>query len=133
MAFSGVIPILIPVTLISFALLYVADKFLLFKYYQTPIQYSHSLHKSFLVTLYIAVTIHFGLTAFLLAEPTLIASGAYVGTTYSTASSGNNRIDNVFRTMYILPYAIMFILMIIFSIFRHGIGSLFKACIDKCG
>jgi len=78
------------------------------------------------------VTFHFGLTAFLLAEPTLIASGAYVGTTYSTASSGNHRVDNIFRTMYILPYAIMFVLMIIFAIFRHGIGSILKACIEKC-
>jgi len=90
LAFCGVIPILIPVTLASFFLLYVSDKFLLFKYYQTPIQYSPVLHKIFLKTLYVSLMIHFGLTAFLLAEPTLIANGAYVGSSSITSVVGGN-------------------------------------------
>ena len=132
MAFCGVIPILYPVTLISFFLLYLADKFLIFKYYQTPIQYSHFLHKVFRKTLFVSVWFHFGVTAYFLGEPSLIASGAYLGTAISSVSSNNGRIDNMFRTAYILPYAIMFILMFIYAIFREGIGSIIKACLEKC-
>ena len=66
MVFSGVIPALVPITLVSFVLLYLTDKALLFKYYQTPIQYTQKLHKSFLNVLYVALTAHFALTAFFL-------------------------------------------------------------------
>lgn len=130
LAFCGVIPILYPVTLVSFLLLYFADKFLLFKYYQTPIQYSVTLHNAFMKTLYFAIWVHFGLTAYLLAEPTLIANGAYLGTKYSSVSSGNGRVDNIFRTTYIIPYAIMFLLMIIFVFFKQGIINLVIQCFD---
>ena len=131
MIFSGVIPILVPVTLISFVLLYFADKLLFFKYYQTPIQYRPKLHKAFLSFLYISVMLHFGLTAFFLAEPSLIASGAYFGS-YSSVSSGSGRVDNMFRTGYILPYSIMFILMLVYAVFQRCIGGVLSACMDQC-
>ena len=129
LAFCGVIPILIPVALVSFFLLYVADKFLLFKYYQTPIQYSPALHKVFLKVLYFSIMIHFGVTALLLAEPTLIANGAYIGTTFSSVVTGNGRIANVFRTGYILPYFLMFVFMLVFAIFRQFIAKAIIACL----
>ena len=75
--------------------------------------------------------VHFGLTAYLLAEPSLIANGAYFGTKYSSVSSGNGRVDNIFRTAYILPYAVMFFLMIVFAIFKQVIINLVKTCYNK--
>ena len=73
MAFSGIIPILYPIAFLSFLLLYLADKVLMFKYYQTPVQYSKSLHNIFLAVVYLSLLAHFSLTAYFLSEPTLIA------------------------------------------------------------
>ena len=82
--------------------------------------------------LYIVLIIHFGMTAFLLAEPSLIATGAYFGQTYSSVSSGNNRLDNMFRTSYILIYVILFFLLILYAFFRKFIGGILRACCGKC-
>jgi hypothetical protein len=126
MAFSGVIPILIPVTLLSFIFLYFADKFLLFKYYQRPIQYTHKLHHTFLAVLYVSLILHFGLTAFFLAEPTIIASGAYSASSFYSFNSSNGRLNNIFNTGYILPYAIMFFLLIFFAVFRTCVKEILQ-------
>lgn len=67
MTFCGILPILIPVTFLSFFLLYYVDKVLLFKYYQTPIKYTQNLHKMFLKVVYLSLMSHFGLTAFFLS------------------------------------------------------------------
>ena len=91
-----------------------------------------TLHKAFLVVLYVSLVIHFGFTAYLLAEPSMIAYGAYFGTRYSSVSSGNQRLDNAFRTGYILPYTIMFILMVIYAIFRGFFSPIIENCLDKC-
>ena len=132
MVFSGVIPALIPITFVSFFLLYMTDKFLLFKYYQTPIQYTQKLHKAFLYVLYLSLLAHYGVTAYFLGEPYLIATGAYFGTTYSSVSSGSQRIDNMFRTAYILPYIVMFILLVLYAIFRKFVGGTLATCAEKC-
>ena len=132
MVFSGVIPALIPITLISFLLIYITDKFLLFKYYQTPIQYTQKLHKAFLYVLYVALMAHFALTAFFLGEPSLIATGAYFGIKYSSVSSGNKRIDNMIRTAYIIPYVVIFLLLALYAIFRKFIGGSLASCAEKC-
>jgi hypothetical protein len=132
MVFSGVIPALIPITFLSFFLLYITDKFLLFKYYQTPLQYTQKLHKSFLNVLYVALIAHYAVTAYFLGEPYLIATGAYFGTTYSSVSSGNQRIDNMLRTAYIIPYIVMFILLVLYAIFRKFIGGSLASCAEKC-
>jgi hypothetical protein len=73
MSFCGIIPVLIPVMAVSLFLLYFADKLLLFKYYQIPKNYTAGLHKVFLKVIYISLLSHFGLTAYFLSEPTLVA------------------------------------------------------------
>lgn len=132
MVFCGVIPSLVPITLASFLLLYITDKFLLFKYYQTPIQYTQKLHKAFMIVLYCSLMAHFALTAYFLGEPSLIAKGAYFGTKYSSVSSGNTRIDNMLRTAYIIPYVVLFLIMVIYAIFRKFVGGILGSCVNKC-
>ena len=132
MTFSGVIPILIPVTLISFFLLYLTDKILLFKYYQYPIQYTQALHKAFLIVVYVSLMAHFALTAYFLAEPTLVAEGAYISDERFSIDSGNTRFDNVFKTAYIIPYVAMLAILVLYAIFRKCIGGILMKCIQKC-
>jgi hypothetical protein len=57
----------VPVTFLSFFLLFFADKVLLFKYYQRAPHYTSALHQVFLVVVYFSLMVHFGLTAFFLS------------------------------------------------------------------
>lgn len=86
LAFCGVIPILIPVTFISVFLLYFADKVLLFKIYQIPINYTSSLHKVLSKVLLFGVLLHLAFTAYLLSEPSLIVDSVKVNSLFSTGS-----------------------------------------------
>ena len=118
MSFCGIIPFLVPVTAILLVLLYFIDKILLFRYYQTPLNYTQALHKTFLVVLYFSILAHCGLTSYFLSEPSLIATSSYIPGTGSSVSSGNARLDNMIKTGYILPYIGLFILLVIFGIFK---------------
>jgi len=67
LTFSGVIPILTPIAAISFFLLYYSDKVLMFKFFQNPINYNHTLHKLIPKAIVIGLVSHFALTAFFLS------------------------------------------------------------------
>jgi len=67
MSFCGIIPLLVPVTAISIFLLYNVDKILIFRHYQTPQNYTPTLHKAFIVVLYLSIISHCALTAYFLS------------------------------------------------------------------
>lgn len=67
LAFSCIIPILYLVCAISLMLLYFSDRVLVFKVYQTPVNYGASLHKLINQVIYIGLVAHFALTAFFLS------------------------------------------------------------------
>lgn len=135
MSFCGIIPLLVPVTAVCLFLLYNADKILIFRYYQTPQNYTQTLHKAFITVLYISIISHCALTAYFLSEPNLIATSSYIPSTGSTVSSGSPRLDNMVKTAYILPYIALLVLLVFFTIFKEFVlrffGWLFGLCCIK--
>lgn len=69
LAFSCIIPILNLICSISLILLYFSDRVLIFKIYQTPVNYGSELHKLLTKVIYFGLTAHFALTALFLSEP----------------------------------------------------------------
>ena len=133
-SFSGVIPILVPIAAISLFLLYFSDKLLLFKFYQTPKNYTTNLHSFFINVLIFCLVSHFALTTYFLTEPTLIASDSSVT---SRTISNNTRINAMITTVYIYPYLGLLALVIIFIVLNVFCGSLLtflrNCCSDTAG
>jgi hypothetical protein len=67
--FSCIIPILWVVCSISLLLLYLIDKLLIYKLYQTPINYNADLHNLLIKSLYVGLVAHMGLSALFLSQP----------------------------------------------------------------
>ena len=67
LAFSCVIPFLFIICSISVILLYIIDKVLIFKLYQTPLNYNAELQTLLRKTIYFALVIHMALTAVFLS------------------------------------------------------------------
>jgi len=132
MSFCGIIPILVPVTAILMVLLYNIDKILIFRYYQTPLNYTPTLHKAFLVVLYASMISHCALTSYFLSEPSLIATSSYIPGTGSSVDSGNARLDNMIKTGYIIPYVALFIFLVIFAFFKEFILRFFRWLCNCC-
>ncbi len=65
-SFCGVIPILVPVCCLSFFLLYLTDKILIFKFYQKPMNYTQNLHNIFHNVIIFSLFAHYILTAYFL-------------------------------------------------------------------
>jgi hypothetical protein len=65
--FNAVIPLLNIIAAMSFLLLTVVDKVLVFKFFKTPANYNEELHKKFMKTLYVGLVLHMISTAFLLS------------------------------------------------------------------
>lgn len=128
-SFSGVLPILIPIVVISLFLLYFCDKLLLFKFYQTPKNYTTNLHNFFINVLIFSLISHFALTTYFLTEPTLIASDSSVT---SKTISNNTRINAIITTVYVYPYLGLLALVIIFIVFNAFCGSLFTFLRNCC-
>ncbi len=76
MLFNCVIPVLNVVAAMSLLLLKPVDKFLVFKYFKTPINFDEELHRKFMNVMYLSIMAHTVATAFLLSEPSLIPVGA---------------------------------------------------------
>lgn len=130
-SFSGVLPILIPIAAISFFLLYFSDKLLIFKFYQTPKNYTTNLHNFLINVLLFCLISHFALTAYFLTEPTLIASDSSVT---SKTITTNTRINAMITTVYVYPYLGLLALLIIFILLNAFCGSLltfFRNCCSK--
>jgi hypothetical protein len=76
MLFNCVIPALNVIAALSFLLLKLIDKLLVFKFFKTPINFDESLHKKFMKILYISMILHLASSAFLLSEPNLVPKGS---------------------------------------------------------
>jgi len=110
-SFSGVLPILIPISAISFFLLYFSDKLLIFKFYQTPKNYTITLHKLFIKVLIFSCISHFTLTTYFLTEPTLLVANRNFT---SIKLSANTRINSILTTAYVYPYLGFLALVIVY-------------------
>ncbi len=130
-AFSCVIPLLLIVCAIALLLLYLTDKLLIFKLYQTPLNYSHHLHVLVRRALYVGLVAHMALSAVFLSESDLIAQDSQLPVDRQV-STGNSRIDAMLNTVYIIPYLIMLGLLIIWGIFDHTIIKLFRKLLPYC-
>ena len=76
MLFNCVIPALNVIAALSFLLLKLVDKVLVFKFFKTPINFDESLHRKFMKILYISIILHLAASAFLLSEPNLVPRGS---------------------------------------------------------
>ena len=132
MSFCGIIPLLVPVTAISIFLLYNVDKILIFRHYQTPQNYTPTLHKAFIVVLYLSIISHCALTAYFLSQSNLIATSSYIPGTGSAVNSGNARFDNMIKTGYILPYLGLLALLVLFAIFKQFVLRFFAWLFGLC-
>ena len=72
LAFSAVIPGLYIIACFSLIFMGVCDKFLLFRVYQHPVNYTAKLQSKVFKTIYFTLIIHCVASAFLLSEPNLI-------------------------------------------------------------
>lgn len=118
MAFSCIIPILNVICAFSLMLLYFSDKVLVFKVYQTPINYNAELHRIINKTIYIGLIAHMALSAFFLSEASLIApNSSFLGK--QALNSGNTRINSIISVYYIIPYVVLFLLFAGWSVFSN--------------
>lgn len=78
LAFSCVIPILYIIATMSVLFLYLTDKVLVFRLYQTPINYGPDLHKLIKKALYFGLIAHMMLSAVFLSQPELIVQGSAI-------------------------------------------------------
>jgi hypothetical protein len=129
LAFSCVIPILYLVCFLSVLLLYLTDKVLIFKLYQTPINYSTHLHSLISKALYIGLVAHMALSAVFLSEPQLIAASSEVS---QGTITGNIRIDSMLNTVYILPYLGMLLLLLGWYVLDGTVVSICRKWFSLC-
>ena len=129
--FSCIIPVVWIICFISVFLLYLIDKVLVFKLYQTPINYNADLHTLLKKSIYLGLVVHMGLTCVFLSEPQLVAANSNISES-SKIYSGNTRIDTILHISYILPYLIAFLLLAGWSIFDNTIIALFIKCALLC-
>jgi len=124
LVFSCIIPILYVVLAISVFLLYLIDKLLIFKLYQTPINYNADLHNLLTKSIFVAIVAHMGLSALFLSEPQLVAAGSTIPES-SQLDLKNDRINTIIHTYYILPYVISFLGLVGWLLFDNTIYALF--------
>lgn len=116
---------------ISVFLLYLADKFLVFKVYQTPINYNAVLHELIRKAIYIGLISHMALSAVFLSQAQLVASNSMLSNQYQI-NSGNSRIDAMINTSYIIPYVILFLVYVGWSLFDNTIIAFCNKCSLLC-
>jgi hypothetical protein len=116
---------------ISLILLYFADRVLIFKVYQTPVDYGGELHRLVNKTIYLGLVAHFALSAFFLSEGNLMAP-------YSTIpkadklNSSSYRINFMITVYYIIPYVILFMLFAGWAFFNNTLLALCEKCSSLC-
>ena len=129
MLFNCVIPVLNVVTAFSLLLLKPVDKFLVFKYFKTPINFDEELHRKFMKVLYLSIIAHLVSSAFLLSEPSLVPAG----TNFSELSqfgSSDQRLNTIIQTYYIIPYVILFVILILYALLKETFMGLISSCKD---
>lgn len=133
MAFSCIIPILNLICCISLFLLYLTDKALIFKVYQTPINYNDELHYLITKTIYLGVVFHMLLSAYFLSDWTLLSSNSSAAANSNHFfESSNETINLIFNAYYIIPYIIISILLIGRGIFNHTLVAFCNKCTNVC-
>jgi hypothetical protein len=130
MAFSCVIPILNIVCGFSILLLYFADKALIFKVFQTPINYNAELHRLICKVIYLGLVVHMALSAYFLSEPSMVAPNSYLTT--NSIDFGSSRVNTILNVNYIVPYVVLFILYIVWAFFSNTIIAIFQKLISCC-
>jgi hypothetical protein len=125
LAFSCIIPILYCICGISLILLYFSDRVLVFKVYQTPVNYGANLHKLISQVIYVGLILHFALSAFFLSEPSLVAPDSSIPANFRL-DTGNQRINTILSVNYIIPYVAFFALFIGWSIFSNTLIAFCK-------
>ncbi len=81
-------------------------------------------------TLYVSIILHLAASAFLLSEPNLVPKGSnFAG--ISSLNSNNQRVNTLIQTYYIIPYVILFVLLILYGLFKTTIISLLGKCNKK--
>jgi len=129
MAFSCIIPILNIICCISLFLLYLTDKALVFKVYQTPINYNDELHYLITKTIYLGLVAHMALSSYFLSDWTLLTSNSSVANNHNQfIESSNVVLNTIINTYYIIPYVLILIVLIGRAVFNHT----FLAFCDKC-
>jgi len=131
LAFSCVIPILNIIYTISIILLYFSDRVLIFKVYQTPVNYGPELHKLVNKTVYFGLIAHFALSAFFLSEGSLLAPFSFIPGS-ERLNSYNSRINVMIKTFYIIPYVIMFLLYTGWLVFSNTLLAFCDKCSNMC-
>lgn len=133
--FSGVIPLLNIVSAMSFFILYFSDKILLFKFYQTPINYTQTLHRVLAKVIVLALLGHFVITSFCLSESTISLSNLSLLQGVYSFNSGNKRLNTIFTTPHIIPYPLLFIGLVLFIFLKSFIvdsfANIYKAIKEK--
>lgn len=129
MAFSCVIPILNIICAFLILLLYFADKVLVFKVFQTPINYNSELHSLICKVIYLGLVVHMALSAYFLSQPTMVAPNSYLS---NPLNSGSSRMNTIISTNYIIPYVVLFALYIVWAFFSNTIIAIFQKFICSC-
>lgn len=73
--------------------------------------------------------VHFAMTAYLLAEPSLIADEHSLTGLFPET---HKRLNNIFTVPYILPYVIFFFGLLLFVVIKNTIVSGFKKVYQAC-
>jgi hypothetical protein len=133
MAFSCIIPVLNIICCISLFVLYLTDKALVFKVYQTPINYNDELHYLITKTIYLGLVIHMALSAYFLSDWTLLSSNSSAITDSNHFfESSNGIINTIINAYYIIPYVIILIMLIGRALFNHTLLAFCNKCNNIC-
>ena len=129
LAFSSVMPGLYIIACFSLIFMSICDKCLLFRVYQHPVNYTAKLQKKVFKTVYLALVVHCVASAFLLSEPNLVVGES---NQFDLVNTNSSRFDNIFSTNYLIPYVILFILLVVWGFFNATIISLIQCCYERC-
>ena len=124
LAFSSVIPGLYIIACLSLVFMAICDKFLLFRVYQYPVNYTAKLQNKIYKTVFFTLILHTAAAIFLLSEPSLV-----VGENANLFSvNGEKRLTIIIETYYIIAYVVLFALLFLWAFLSATIIALIKSC-----
>jgi hypothetical protein len=104
---------------------------LVFKVYQTPINYNDELHSLITKTIYFGLVTHLTLSAYFLSDSTLLAPNSSFANSEFLQSS-NPALNTIITTYYIVPYVILLIALLGRAVFRHTLLAFCDKCSNLC-
>jgi len=123
-------PILNIIAFLSFSLILVSDKCLIFKLYRKPLNFDKLLQRKIVGVIYFALLVHMVTTPFLISEPNLVVAGSTVSLTFLDVS--DSRLNTIITTYYIIPYVVLFVLMTLYIFLRNTVTKCLVYCFEKC-